>query len=152
MMDRKYPRAAAFSEITSALPPAFSIFSLALAEKACARIVSLCARSPSPRIFTRGAVVGTDPVPALRRAFEVLRHAPTSRKGKLLYLLTDGDFADNKAVLAELVKLNAARDVHINTILYATTLEMNSGRSAQEMLKGIAATHGGTYKWVRVDE
>jgi hypothetical protein len=93
----------------------------------------------------------TDPVPALRRAFETLQHTPTSQKGRLIYLLTDGDFADNAAVFAELVKLNAARDVHINTILYATSLEVKAG-TAQEMLSGIAATHGGTYKWVSVGE
>lgn len=105
-----------------------------------------------PSSSARGPVMGTDPTPALRRAFEALRHPPTSRPGKLIYLLTDGDFSDNKAVLAELARLNRGRDVHINTILYATSLELSSTSTAPDILKAIATAHGGTYRWVKVDE
>jgi hypothetical protein len=106
----------------------------------------------SPSSSAQGPVTGTDPVPALRRAFESLRRPPTGQPGKLIYLLTDGDFANNQAVLAELQKLNRARDVHINTILYATSLERTEADSAQRILSAIAAAHGGTFRWVKVDE
>ncbi len=105
-----------------------------------------------PGSAAAGPMMGTDPIPALRRAFEVLHQPTNSKPGKLIYLLTDGDFADNKAVLAELARLNRGREVHINTILYATSLELSSGSTVQDMMKAIATAHGGTYKWVKVDE
>ncbi len=105
-----------------------------------------------PGSSAQADTVGTDPVPAIRRAFEVLRHPTTSKRGKIIYLLTDGDFANNQAVMAELARLNRNREVHINTILYATSLELSCGSTAQQMLSDIAAAHGGTFRWVKVDE
>jgi hypothetical protein len=62
----------------------------------------------------------TDPLPALRRAFEVLKAAPNDRRGKLIYLLTDGDFQspDNQTVVAEIRRLNADKSISINCILH----------------------------------
>lgn len=116
---------------------------------AAARAMQAMPRPESPR---QGGYNNTDPVPALRRAFEVLRRPPTGKPGRLIYLLTDGDFADNQAVLAEMERLNRGRDVHINAILYATALELSGGSMAAELLQTIAADHGGSYKWVNVSE
>ena len=48
---------------TSAVPPAFSIFSLAEAENASALTVNFLVSSPSPRIFTACELRGTRPAP-----------------------------------------------------------------------------------------
>src|SRR5262249_29809271 len=49
--------------ISSADPPACSSLDLAAAENACAWTLSFLPTSPSPRIFTRGVVLGTMPAP-----------------------------------------------------------------------------------------
>ena len=91
----------------------------------------------------------TDPVPALQRAFNVLSRANTSkgRRGKLVYLLTDGDFPDNKAVLAAVRKENTKKDVHINTYLYGY-----KGKQVVDVMQKIASENGGRYKHVSSDE
>jgi len=91
----------------------------------------------------------TDPIPALERAFEVLRRASGRRPGKLIYLLTDGEFPDNQQVLKRLKTLNADRKVHINTILYSIDLPYDMDRPKGEaVLKQIARENGGTYVFV----
>ena len=47
--------------MSSTVPPAFSIFSLAEAENACALTTSFLVSSPSPRIFTASIERGTMP-------------------------------------------------------------------------------------------
>ena len=87
----------------------------------------------------------TDPVPALMRAFDVLGRA-NSKPGKLIYLLTDGDFPNNKQVLTALARKNVKKDVHINTYLYEY-----EGKHAMEVMKKIATENGGRYKHISVD-
>jgi len=82
----------------------------------------------------------TDPVPALKRAFAVLRRA--KRKGKIIYLLTDGVFPDNEAVLSLVRKENADRSVNIHTILYGSR-----PAEAEAVLKTIASRNGGNYSF-----
>jgi hypothetical protein len=50
----------------------------------------------------------------------VLKAAPNDRRGKLIYLLTDGDFQspDNQTVVAEIRRLNADKSISINCILH----------------------------------
>ncbi|MFP4106470.1 MAG: VWA domain-containing protein [Phycisphaerae bacterium] len=89
----------------------------------------------------------TDPVPALERAFEVLEDADPQRPGKLIYLLTDAAFPDNKAVINMVRKHNKSQDVLINTFLYG-----NRPREAEETMRTIAKENGGRYKYVSRDE
>lgn len=84
----------------------------------------------------------TDPIPALRRAFAVLARADSGR-GKLIYLLTDGEFPDNAAVLTALGKLNHGRTVAINTILH-----QHQSPKAERVLQDIAERNGGRYRFV----
>ena len=91
----------------------------------------------------------TDPIPALERAFSLLRGARRDRPGKLIHLLTDGNFPDNQATLEAIKDLNRKQgdDVHINTFLY--------GRrpvEAERIMKLIAEENQGLYKYVSPDE
>lgn len=88
----------------------------------------------------------TDPVPALNRAFAVLDRAG-KRPGKLICLLTDGEFPDNAAVLAAVAKKNADKKVRINTYLHDYRHPM-----AVEVMKDIATQNGGQYKYISPDE
>ncbi len=89
----------------------------------------------------------TDPIPALQRAFEVLKQAPNDKHGKLIYLLTDGDFPDNERVLAEIRRLNADKSVSINTILHH-----HRDEQFMEVLKRIASENNGRFKFVAPEE
>ena len=86
----------------------------------------------------------TDPIPALQRAFAVLKAAPGSKKGQLIYLLTDGEFPDNEKVLQEIRRLNAKRTVHINTILH-----WHHSPEVMKVLQQIAKENKGTFKFVQ---
>jgi uncharacterized protein with von Willebrand factor type A (vWA) domain len=99
--------------------------------------------------FLRGkrALRQTDPIPALQRAFAVLKMADRKRPGKLIYLLTDGVFPDNKAVLQEIRNLNRQKEVHVNTFLYG-----NRPPVAAKVMRMIAKENGGQYKYVSGDE
>ncbi|MHC4561220.1 MAG: VWA domain-containing protein [Planctomycetota bacterium] len=90
----------------------------------------------------------TKPVSALERAFAVLRGADPSKPGKLIYLLTDGVFPDNEAVINKLRALNKTKGVLINTYLYSP--ERNE--LAEKVMKQIASENGGRYKYVSPDE
>lgn len=74
-------------------------------------------RESAAFLKTVTAVGQTDVIPAMKRAFAVLNAAPDN-KGKLIYLLTDGEFSDNEKVLKEVKSLNAAGNVKVCTILY----------------------------------
>jgi hypothetical protein len=84
----------------------------------------------------------TDPAPAIRRAFAVLRGAD-ARPGRLLHLLTDGEFPDNARVLEAFRRLNADKRVHVRAYLYAYR-----SRRAQRVMRRIAEENGGEYRFV----
>jgi len=94
----------------------------------------------------------TQPIPAIRRAFSVLRKADKRRPGKLVYMLTDGDFSgemrftDNQAVLKAFRTLNANKDVVIHTLLFGKQSE-----AGEEILKIIAAENGGKYRFIQAE-
>ena len=88
----------------------------------------------------------TDPVPALKRAFEVLQQADP-RAGKVIYFLTDGVFPDDAPVLEAIRRMNAKKDVHIFTFLYG-----QRPAHAVEVMKRIASENHGNYKYVAVDQ
>ncbi len=87
----------------------------------------------------------TNPVPALRRAFAALDRAEDGGKGKVMFLLTDGDFPDNQEVLETITELN--RGVVINTILYGRRTA-----EAETVMQQIADASGGVYKFISLDE
>jgi len=84
----------------------------------------------------------TNPVPALNRAFDVMRGA-NRRPGKLIYLLTDGAFPDNKRVLKTIDSRNKQKNVKINTYLYG-----HEGKAAVDVMTRIAGGNGGVFKIV----
>jgi hypothetical protein len=86
-------------------------------------------------VSTSGA---TDPIPGLEIAFKA--------KPQLIYLLTDGDFPDNKAVLDRIRALNADKSVKINTIVFVDI--SNAEKSIVDLMKQIAAENGGVFKIV----
>ncbi|MBT3279245.1 MAG: VWA domain-containing protein [Phycisphaerales bacterium] len=91
----------------------------------------------------------TDPIPAIRRAYEVLTSRHAELPGWLMYLLTDGLFPDNAAVIKEIKRLSAAaktveKDVMINTILYG-----NKPKEAEDVMRKIADMTSGRYKFQR---
>ena len=88
----------------------------------------------------------TNPILALERAFKVLQSAKRKR-GKLIYLLTDGVFPDNDAVLKKIAGWNRDKTVHINTYLYGPLDE-----TAVTVLKQIAAENGGKFKYVNPED
>jgi len=88
----------------------------------------------------------TNPVPALQRAFQVLQRSG-SKPGKIVYLLTDGVFPDNKAVLRAIRAGNRGRAILINTYLYG-----ERPAEAERVMKQIARDNGGTYKHVPPEE
>lgn len=102
----------------------------------------------SPDVIPEGS---TYAIPALQRAFDVLRGA--RKQGKLVYLLTDGNFRDpggNDAVLAALNQMNTGttsrQRVHVNTFLYGT-----KPPSAVEVMTKIAQQNGGRYTFVEYE-
>lgn len=89
----------------------------------------------------------TNPILGLERAFTVLARADKKTKGKLIYLLTDGEFHDNAAVLKAIRARNKNKDVHINTYMYGFRPD-----EAVRVLKSIASENGGRYKYVSTTE
>ena len=90
---------------------------------------------------------GTEPAPALQRAFEVLAGANPRRPGKLIYLLTDGEFRDNERVARAVRSMNANKEVLINTFLHG-----KGQPEAERVLRKIASENGGDFKLVSPDE
>ncbi len=88
----------------------------------------------------------TDPIPALRRAFDVLARA-NSNKGKLIYLLTDGVFPDNEKVVKYIESRNKGQEVQINTYLYGGYEE-----EAVRVLQLIAKENRGEFKRIDLKE
>jgi len=85
----------------------------------------------------------TDPAPALARAFDVLANADPTKPGKLIHLLTDGVFPDNKKVMEMIHKRNTSKEVMINTYLYG-----NRPTEAVRVLRQIADENGGIFQCV----
>jgi len=100
---------------------------------------------------------------ALQRAFAVLASRPAG-ESKLIYLVSDGDFSGlsggsryraadgrtlggNEAVLQWLAENNKGPKVHIKTVLLHSTDE-----SARKVLKEIAQSNGGRFKYISPDE
>lgn len=88
----------------------------------------------------------TDPIPAINRAFDVLG-GTGGRRGKVIFMLTDGVFPDNELVLATIRGRNARRDVAINTILYGYRPP-----EAERVMRRIAEENFGQYRYVSPDE
>ncbi len=89
----------------------------------------------------------TDPIPALRRAFRVLAGADPNRPGKVIFLLTDGDFPDNQDVLDTVTRLNRSGDIMINTILFG-----HRSLEAEQVMQRIARESGGRYNFIGLDQ
>lgn len=95
-----------------------------------------------------GSILGsTDPVPSLRRAFEVIRQADKHRPGRLILFLTDGVFRDNRQVLQVIRRLNTDKEIRINTYLYGFRPP-----EAVELMKTIALENRGVYNYVSRDK
>jgi DNA-directed RNA polymerase subunit RPC12/RpoP len=114
------------------------------------------------------ASTSTTVLPALKRAFEVLRYADASKPGRLVYLLSDGDFAGmsggsaytaadgrtlngNEAVI-QWLRENNPRDeakgrVHVHTFLY-----LSKDEEAMKVMRTIAKENGGWFKPISSDE
>lgn len=105
----------------------------------------------------------TTALPALKRAFEVLVKADRKHPGKLIYLLTDGEFAGigggsvytrgserfagNEAVIEWLRDNNKSKEIHVNTFLYGY-----KGKNAVEVMTTIAKENNGSFKSISHDE
>lgn len=106
----------------------------------------------------------TTALPALKRAFTVLKYADKRRPGKLIYLLTDALFegmtggstyqtADGKtlqgheAVIEWLKDNNKDRTVYINTFLYES-----KDPGAVKVMETIAQQHGGRFEQISSDQ
>jgi len=81
----------------------------------------------------------TNPIPALELAFR--------QKPDLIYLLTDGDFPDNQAVLDCIVRYNQGKRIRINTIAFVGDRDKDTAFT--ELLKQIAKESSGTYRFLR---
>lgn len=90
------------------------------------------------RLVVRG---GTNPLPALEAAFRM--------KPQLIFFLTDGRFETvrHDEVQKTVDQLNADNSVMINTIQF-----MNRDQVAEDLLREIAAKHGGQYRFVGRDD
>ncbi len=89
----------------------------------------------------------TDPTAALEAAFAALAKTSRRRPGNMIYLLTDGVFADDQKVLASIRRLNSSRAVQINSYLYGSM-----DARAVSVMKQIAAEHGGVFTYISGDE
>ena len=88
----------------------------------------------------------TNPIKGINRAFDVLANA-NRKPGKIIYMLTDGNFSDNKAVIDLIAARNAKGEVLVNTFLYGWKPVI-----AEQVMKEIADKNGGDYRYVSPDE
>jgi hypothetical protein len=103
-------------------------------------------------------------LPSLKRAFDLLDAADPNRPGKVIYILSDGDFSGmsagsvyagqdgkrlsgNEAVIQFLHDHNADKSVQVNTILL-----FSQDKEATKVFKQIAAENAGQFKHVSQDE
>jgi len=87
----------------------------------------------------------TDVVPAIKRAFAVLGASGQARRGKVIYLLTDGEFRDNDRVVRMIRRMNAAAKGRICTILHH-----HRSPDAVRVLRRIAEENKGEFRFVGV--
>lgn len=85
----------------------------------------------------------TDPISSIRRAFKVLPDNDDGRTS-VIFLLTDGEFPDNPAVIDLVKTLNKEKRVIVNTILYH-----HSSKEGIEVLTKLAEDNGGKFEFVR---
>jgi hypothetical protein len=89
----------------------------------------------------------SDPMKSLQLAF--------SQQPQLIYLLTDGNFEDNDAVVAEIKRLNPQKKTRVNTIAFFASDKEESGserKACEAVLRTIAADNGGLFKVVLTDD
>jgi hypothetical protein len=84
----------------------------------------------------------TDPLPGLEMAFR--------QKPQMIYLLTDGDFPDNQAVLRKIRELDADHRVKVYTIAFVDDADKDTDFVA--LLQQIARETGGIYKHISQSE
>ncbi len=84
----------------------------------------------------------TNPIPGIQLAFK--------QHPQLIYLLTDGDFPDNDAVLKTIRDLNKDKKVKINTIAFVSDADTDT--AFLELLKTVAKENGGVFKHVSESE
>ena len=83
----------------------------------------------------------SDPIPTLKLVF--------AQRPQLMYLLTDGAFDDNDAVIAEIKRLNGQKQTRINTIAFFSPDAPASDRKVcEDVLRRIAEENGGRFKVV----
>ncbi len=82
----------------------------------------------------------------------VLSSNEVKRPGRVVYLLTDGRFPDNKGVLSEIKKLSNRRLPGGDTVKICTFLYGNKPPEAEKVMKQIAKDTGGTYAFVQREE
>ena len=90
-------------------------------------------------VVTKGQ---TDPIPGIELAF---RQHP-----QLIYLLTDGDFPDNNAVLAKIRELDKDKKVKINTVAFIDKSDKDV--AFKQLLQTIAKETGGTFRLVNEED
>lgn len=78
----------------------------------------------------------TDPIPAIEAAF--------AQNPEVIFLLTDGDFPDNNAVLKRVAELNARQPVQVNTIAFVG--EGDTDAEFIKILQKIAKDSDGAYR------
>ena len=86
----------------------------------------------------------TDPLPAIRRAFDVAKESGPKRTVAIL-LLTDGAFPDNQKTEQLVADLNRGKKVHVYTYLYGSD---RPDEQTESMMKRIAQKNKGLYKYV----
>jgi uncharacterized protein with von Willebrand factor type A (vWA) domain len=87
----------------------------------------------------------TDPLPSLTRAFDVLDAAPPGAKA--IVLLSDSGLPGNEELLRLCRSRNAAKNVHIHTLVYA-----RGPNGAEPAIKRIADENAGRYRFTRIEE
>jgi len=85
----------------------------------------------------------TEVLPAIRRAFEVIRRAPGGSARSVIYLLTDGQFADNSSIVETIRRLNGRGAIRIHTVLHH-----HHDPVAERVGKRIAQDNRGEYRFV----
>ena len=87
----------------------------------------------------------TNPIPGIEMAFK--------NRPQLVYLLTDADFPDNKAVREAVKRLNSGKQTRINTIIFVPGDGDDEASTAfKDLMKEIAKDNGGVYAHVKETE
>ena len=87
----------------------------------------------------------TNPIPGIEQAFK--------NRPQLIYLLTDADFPDNKAVREAVKRLNTGKQTRINTIIFVPGDGDDEASTAfKDLMKEIAKDNGGVYAHVKETE